>query len=110
MIIKGSEIMKMFLICDNMDTKTGMRLAGIEGVLVREQQQVRDALDQAIQDKDIGIILINESLADLVQPEILNIKLNFQTTLLVEIPDRHGSISPDDVITRHVREAIWLKI
>ena len=27
--------MKMFLISDNVDTQTGMRLAGVEGVVVR---------------------------------------------------------------------------
>jgi len=100
----------MFLICDNMDTKTGMRLAGVEGVLVHGQQEVRDALASAMQDKDIGIILINESLVELVQPEIYNIKLNFQTPLVVEIPGRHGSNRTGDAITRHVREAIGLKI
>ncbi len=102
--------MKMFLICDNLDTKTGMRLAGVEGVLVHGQQEVRDALQAAIKDKDIGLILINESLVDLAQPEIYNIKLNCQTPLIVEIPGRHGSKRPDDAITRHVREAIGLKI
>ena len=102
--------MKMFLICDNMDTKTGMRLAGIEGVLVHGQQEVRDALDAAMLDRDIGLILINEALVDLVQSEIYNIKLNYQTPLIVEIPGRHGSIRAGDAITRHVREAIGLKI
>lgn len=102
--------MKMFLICDNMDTKTGMRLAGIEGVLVHGRQEVQDALEAAMKDKDIGLILINESLVDLVQSEVYNIKLNFQTPLIVEIPNRHGSKRSDDTITRYVREAIGLKI
>lgn len=102
--------MKMFLICNNMDTKTGMRLAGIEGVLVHERHEVQDALEAAMKDKDIGMILINESLVDLVQSEVYNIKLNHQTPLIVEIPDRHGSRRPGDMITRHVREAIGLKI
>lgn len=102
--------MKMFLICDNMDTKTGMRLAGIEGVLVHGRHEVQDALEAAMKDKDIGLILINESLVDLVQSEVYNIKLNFQTPLIVEIPNRHGSKRSDDTITRYVREAIGLKI
>ena len=102
--------MRMFLICDNMDTKTGMRLAGIEGVLVHGRQQVLDALETAMKDKDIGLILITESLVNLVQPEIYNIKLNYQTPLIVEIPGRHGSIRSGDAITRYMREAIGLKI
>ena len=30
--------MKMFLISDNIDTYTGMRLAGVEGVVVHERE------------------------------------------------------------------------
>ena len=33
--------MKMFLISDNVDTQTGMRLAGVEGVVVHEREDVR---------------------------------------------------------------------
>lgn len=102
--------MKLFLISDNHDTMAGMRLAGIEGVGVHGQEEVRAALRDALKDKEIGIILITEKLVDLVEPEIYNIKLNFQTPLIVEIPDRHGSKRSKDAITRYVREAIGLKI
>lgn len=102
--------MKMFLICDNMETKTGMRLAGIEGVLVRTREEVLDALDKAMTDKDIGIVLITERLVDLAEAEITHLKVNHQMPLIVEIPGRDGSKRPDDAITRHVREAIGLKI
>ena len=37
-------IMKMYLISDNVDTYTGMRLAGVDGVVVHEKQELRDAL------------------------------------------------------------------
>ena len=35
--------MKMYLISDNIDTLTGMRLAGVEGVVVHEMQEVKEA-------------------------------------------------------------------
>ena len=37
--------MKMFLISDNVDTLTGMRLAGVEGVVVHEREELREALE-----------------------------------------------------------------
>ena len=37
----------MFLISDNIDTYTGMRLAGVEGVVVHEREELRRALEQA---------------------------------------------------------------
>ena len=48
--------MKMFLISDNVDTQTGMRLAGVEGVVVHEREELYDALQKTLADKEIGII------------------------------------------------------
>ncbi len=102
--------MKMFLISDNVDTKTGMRLAGIEGVVVHEREEVQTALKKVLDDTEIGIVLITEKLVDLVADEISDLKLSYQTPLIVEIPDRHGSRRPVDSITQYVRDAIGLKI
>ena len=50
----------MFLISDNIDTYTGMRLAGVEGVVVHEREELKDALEKAIANKEIGILLLTE--------------------------------------------------
>ena len=34
--------MKMYLISDNVDTYTGMRLAGVEGVVVHERKELKE--------------------------------------------------------------------
>jgi len=102
--------MKMFLISDNVDTKTGMRLAGIAGVVVHGRDEVISALKKALENKDIGIILITEKLAELIPDEITGIKLTYGTPLLVEIPDRHGPKKSIDAIKGYIREAIGLKI
>ncbi len=52
--------MKMYLISDNVDTYTGMRLAGVEGCVVHERPELKEALEQAVADKSIGIILLTE--------------------------------------------------
>ena len=43
--------MQMFLISDNIDTYTGMRLAGVEGVVVHTHDELKDALQKAISNK-----------------------------------------------------------
>ena len=52
--------MKMFLISDNVDTYTGMRLAGVDGVVVHERNELREAIENAMTDKTVGIILLTE--------------------------------------------------
>ena len=52
--------MKMFLISDNVDTYTGMRLAGVDGVVVHERDELRKALEDVLTDKNVGIVLLTE--------------------------------------------------
>ena len=47
--------MKMFLISDNVDTYTGMRLAGVEGVVVHKEDELRAELERAAADEEMGI-------------------------------------------------------
>ena len=52
--------MKMYLISDNVDTYTGMRLAGVDGIVVHEQDELKQALERVLEDKSIGIVLLTE--------------------------------------------------
>jgi len=102
--------MRYYLISDNTETQTGMRLAGIDGVVVHERAEVLDALQTVLYDRSIGILLITEKLAKLCPEIIYDLKLNRHIPLVVEIPDRHGTGRSKDSITRYVREAIGIKI
>ena len=44
--------MKFFLISDNVDTKMGMRFAGIDGVVVHTEQEVTRELTKAMERED----------------------------------------------------------
>lgn len=101
--------MKMFLISDNIDTCTGMRLAGVEGVVVHEKDELQRELDKVMADKEVGIVLLTEGFGRRF-PDIVNrVKLN-KIPLFVEIPDRHGTGRKPDFITSYVNEAIGLKL
>ena len=45
----------MYLISDNVDTLTGMRLAGVDGVVVHERQELKTAIESAMNDPTVGI-------------------------------------------------------
>lgn len=102
--------MRFYLISDNVDTAMGMRLAGIEGVVVHEDSEVRDALTKAMDYDDVAVILLTERLVSLCPDLVYNLKLNRKQPLIVEIPDRHGNGRAKDSITRYVRDAIGVKI
>ncbi|MCL2030433.1 MAG: V-type ATP synthase subunit F [Oscillospiraceae bacterium] len=102
--------MRYFVISGSDDTLQGFRLAGVGGVRAENRQQVRQALADCIADPDVGVVLITEALARLCPELIGELKLRSQQTLVVEIPDRHGTGRAPDSITRYIREAIGVKL
>ena len=102
--------MKFYLISDNVDTKMGMRLAGIDGVVVHEREEVGKALETASADKENAVILITEKLVNLCPDIVYDFKLNRRQPLIVEIPDRHGTSEITDTISAYVSEAVGIKL
>jgi len=102
--------MKMYLISDNLDTWTGMRLAGVEGVVVHEEQELKEELDKVLADKEIGVVLLTEKFGRDFPNLINDVKMNYKRPLFVEIPDRHGTGRKPDFITSYINDAIGLKL
>lgn len=102
--------MKFFLISDNIDTKMGMRIAGIEGVIAHTAEEVSKALSDAADDKETAVVLITEKCSGLCHEKIYDIKLNSRRPLIVEIPDRHGSNGISQSISRYIEESIGIKL
>ena len=89
---------------------TGMRLAGVEGVVVRTRDELRAALEKALADKELGILLLMERFGREFPELIDDVKLHHRLPLIVEIPDRHGTGRKKDFITSYITEAIGLKL
>ena len=68
--------MKMYLISDNVDTLTGMRLAGVEGEVVHGRKETKQAVEKILEDKHLGILLITEKLSFEIPEIIDDIKLS----------------------------------
>lgn len=102
--------MRFFLLSDNVDTLVGMRLVGIEGIVIHERQEVLKELDKAMQNQEIGIILMTTKLVELCPEIVSEVKLNQSRVLLVEIPDRRGSGNVGEMIDHYVSQAIGVKL
>ena len=102
--------MRMYLLSDNVDTLMGMRMSGVEGVVLHEEPELRSKLEEVLQDDGIAVILITEKLISLIRETVNEIKLNRRQPLIIEIPDRHGNGRTKDAITRYVKEAIGVNL
>lgn len=102
--------MRFQLISDNVDTMVGMRLAGVPGIIVHEEEELKRELSKAIADENVAIILVTQRLVDMSRDYIYDLKLKLPKPLIVEIPDRHSSGKPKDYITKYVRDSIGIKI
>lgn len=102
--------MKMYLVSDNVDTLVGMRLAGVDGVVVHDAAALEKEVSQCIADSDLGILMLTEKAAGLSSEFIRGLKIKLHTPIIVEIPDRHGSRDIADSINNLVHESIGLKL
>lgn len=102
--------MRFFVLSDNTDTLMGMRLAGMEGALVHTKAQLTEAMKSAMENPEIGILILTEKLEKLCPEEIANYKLTCPQPLIVSIPDRHGGAAIGEHISQYVQEAVGVKI
>ena len=102
--------MKSFLISDNKDTMVAMRLAGITGVILHEKEEIIKQIIELLNDRDTGILILTEAIFELVEEEVMNIKLKRTYPLIVEIPDRFGQRREDNYITRYINESVGVKL
>lgn len=102
--------MKFFLISDNVDTLTGMRLAGIEGVVAHTPEETEHELMAAMERDDVAVILMTEKLISLIEPLVNQLKLERPSPLISEIPDRHAAVDITASISRYVKDAVGIEL
>lgn len=88
----------------------GLRLAGIDGVIAHTWEEVLSELNRAIKDDSIAIVLMTTLAINTAPIEIAELKLKLSKPLIVEIPDRHGSVKIGETIDAYISEAIGIKI
>ncbi len=102
--------MRFYLISDNVDTQIGMRLAGIDGIVVHERDEVKEKLLEAMDDRENAVVLITEKLVEMCSELVHDLKLNRKSPLILEIPDRHSTSNITETISGYIESAIGLKL
>lgn len=99
--------MKILAICDNTDTATGLRLAGVDSRVVDSGDEAEKLLDNL--DENVGMVLINTSLFVLCEGYIHRYLAKNPKMQIVEIPDRNSN-SHGNSMARYVKDAIGISI
>ncbi len=99
--------MKSLLLTASNDARLGFRLAGIESQIISDGQELLAAVDKAIANPDIALILITSEVADSVRQQLLDIKLKTKNTSILLIPEPHSDFS--NHIEQYVNQAIGIK-
>jgi len=101
--------MKYFAIGDE-DAVLGFGMVGVEGRTVHNSEQAEGAFGAALEDSEIGIIIITERVADMIRPVIERFVFTESFPLIVEIPDCRGPVAGRPGIRDLVNTAIGISL
>ena len=88
----------------------GMRLSGIEGVVVHTSEEVSNALDKAMEMKDVGVVLMTELAVKQCREKVYDYKLTRETPQKLKNPARHATSKISDTISHYLAEAVGIKL
>ncbi len=101
--------MKYFVIGDE-DTILGFGMVGVKGRQVSNESEADAAFKEALSDRENGIIIITERIADMIRPLVEHYIFTIGFPLIVEIPDRLGKMQGKPGIRELVNNAIGIKL
>ena len=101
--------MKYFIIGDE-DAVLGFGMVGVSGTTVKNREEAEQAFRNALDDKDIGIVIITERIADLMREQVDQYIFTRQFPLILEIPDRQGRMEGKPGLREMVNSAIGIKL
>ncbi len=77
--------MKIYCITENNDLYIGLKLAGCDGITVKENDDIEEKIDEIIQNKEIGILVVSKPIYEEYSEKIDYIRLNKKTPLITII-------------------------
>ena len=101
--------MKLAALCDE-DTAVGLQLAGIKETYVSDKD-TRNLWSEVSEREDIGIIFVTEKIAEDLQRELKDFRLQNNIPIILEIPDKKGRIKDHvDFVSHLIKKAVGVEI
>jgi len=101
--------MKYFLIGGD-DAVLGFGMVGVEGRVAVNADEARKALQEALDDRQVGIVIITEPVAELIRPLVDRYVFTQTFPLIVEITDREGPLEGRPQLRELVNRAIGINL
>jgi V/A-type H+-transporting ATPase subunit F len=101
--------MKYSIIGDE-DTILGFGIVGVDGKVANNAEEAQRAFDALLEDKETGIIIVTERIADMIRATVDRYLFTMSFPLVVEIPDRGGTKPDRPGIKEMVNAAIGIKL
>lgn len=101
--------MNYFVIGDE-DTVLGFGMVGVRGRSVEDAASADVALSEALEDRDNGIIIITEKVAETIRKRVDKWTFSHRFPLILEIPDRNGPMEGRKSLRELVNQAIGIKL
>ncbi len=98
------------LVIGHPEAVLGFSLAGLHGQAATNADEANQALDAAVANPEIGIVLVTSELAKLIEPRMNKLKLRSNVPLVVEIPGPAGVPEDQPTLNELVFRAIGVKI
>ena len=98
------------LVIGHSEAVLGFSLVGVHGQVAATAQETNQALDEALSALDVGIILVTEDVAKLVEVRMDELKRRSTVPLVVEIPGPEGIRADRPSLSEVIRRAIGVKI
>lgn len=98
------------LVIGHQEAVLGFSLVGVHGQAVTTVEEANQALDDALSAPDVGIVLVTEDIADLIQARMDQLKLRSTVPLVVEIPGPEGPRPDRPSLSEVIKRAVGVKI
>lgn len=101
--------MKSVVLANQKETIVGLRLAGIKGILIKNNDEVIPEVEELINDNTVGTIMITQALFKANQGALLEIKLKLKEKMIIKIPGFNEEME-ESLIYDHIRDSVGLKL
>ena len=98
------------LVIGHPEAVLGFSLVGVQGRAATNKAEVNQALDEALADSQIGIILVTEDAGAMITERMDDLRAHSTVPLVVEIPSPAGRTPGQPTLNDVVLRAIGVKI